>query len=423
MSAPAGARPRRISKTALAMIALAAGLGAGVVLHGAASPWAAGVADALSLVGQVWVAALRMTVVPLMIALTLATILGAPRDGSVGALGLRTVAVFVALLVGLGILSIAATAPALSLFPVRAETVAAFRAQSAPVPAPAPAPADAAAGGIAALLPANPFAAAASGEVLPILVFTVVFGLPAQRLPGDAAEPLRRISKAFADAMLVLVTAILWALPAGVFALCAAFAYKTGLGLTGVLAGYAALASAVLLAATVLLYPIAAALGRVSLGRFARAVAPAQAVAIGTRSSLAALPALVEGGRRHLALPPPATGFVLPLSVSALKLDRTIEAPVKLLFLAHVYGVTLTLPQLAVFLGTLLILSFSTAGIPSVGTVRSIPAYLAAGIPIEGVVMLNAVAAITDVAETLVNVTGDMTAAVIVTRGSRGEAA
>jgi proton glutamate symport protein len=422
MSAPGPHEPR-LSKTALALIALAAGLGVGVLLHGAAAPWAARVADGLGLIGQIWVAALRMTVVPLMIALTLATILGAPRDGSVGVLGLRTLTVFLALLVGLGVLSIAATAPALSLFPADPGTVAAFRAQSAPATPAAPAAADAAAGGIAALLPANPFAAAASGDVLPILVFTVVFGLAAQRLPRDSAEPLRRVAKAVADAMLVLVTAILWALPLGVFALCAAFAFETGLRLNGVLAGYTALVSAVLLAATALLYPIAAAFGRVSLGRFVRGVAPAQAVAIGTRSSLASLPALVDGGRRHLALPPSATGFVLPLSVSALKLDRTIESPVKLLFLAHVYGVTLSVPQLAVFMGTLLILSFSTAGIPSVGTVRSIPAYLAAGIPIEGVVMLNSVAAITDVFETLVNVTGDMAAAVIVTRGRREGAA
>ena len=419
----ATARPRRrLSKTAAALAALAAGLAVGALLRTAPAPWSAWLAEALSLVGQVWVSALRMTVVPLMIALTLATILGAPRDGSVGALGVRTIAVFVALLVGSGIAITAATAPLLSLFPVDPETAAAFRAQSA-TRAPAPAPADSAAGGIAALLPANPFAAAASGDVLPILVFTVVFGLAAQRLAGDAAEPLRRLSRAVSDAMLVLVGAILWLLPLGVFALCAAFAYRTGMGLTGVLAGYTALACAALLAGTVLLYPAASAFGRVSLGRFARAAAPAQAVAIGTRSSLASLPALVEGARRHLDASPAATGFVLPLSVSALKLDRTVEAPVKLLFLAHVYGVALTVPQIAVFFGTLLILSFSTAGIPSVGTVRSIPAYLAAGIPLEGVIVLNAVAPITDVFETLVNVTGDMAAAVIVTRGERAEPA
>jgi proton glutamate symport protein len=419
----AGTRRRRLSPTAAALIGLAAGLAAGAALRGIDAGWAPKVADALSLVGQLWVAALRMTVVPLMIALTLATILGAPRDGSVGTLGARTVAVFLALLIGTGVLSISATAPALAFFPVDAATTAAFRSQSAPTPEPTPTRSEAAAGGIAALLPANPFAAAASGDVLPILVFTVVFGLAAHRLPNETGEPLRRIARGFADAMLVLVRAILVVLPLGVLGLCAGFAYRTGLGVTGVLAGYTVLACAVMLAMTLLLYPVSALLGRVSLVRFARSAAPAQAVAIGTRSSLAALPALVEGARRHLDAPPAATGFVLPLSVSALKLDRTIEAPVKLLFLAHVYGVSITVPQLAVFLGTLLILSFSTAGIPSVGTVRSIPAYLAAGIPIEGVVMLNAVAPLTDVFETLVNVTGDMAAAVIVTRGARRNAA
>jgi Na+/H+-dicarboxylate symporter len=423
MSAPEP-RPRGVSKTAAALLALAAGLALGTLLRASGAPWAAWLAEALALVGQLWVAALRMTVVPLMIALTLATILGAPRDGSVGALGLRTVAVFVALLVAGGLLAVLGTAPVLAAFPVRPETVAAFHAESAPAPAPAaPAKTDAAATGIAALLPSNPFAAAANGEVLPILVFTVVFALAAQRLPGDSGEPLRRISRAFADTMLVLVGAILILLPLGVFGLCTGFAFRTGLGLTGVLAGYTALACAVMLAVTALLYPVSALLGRVSLARFARGAAPAQAVAIGTRSSLAALPALVEGGRRHLGLPPAATGFVLPLSVSALKLDRTVESSVKLLFLAHVYGIALSPGQIAVFLGTLLILSFSTAGIPSVGTVRSIPAYLAAGIPLEGVIVLNAVAPLTDVFETLINVTADMSAAVIVTRGDREEAA
>src|SRR5262249_12273641 len=156
--------------------------------------------------------------------------------------------VFVALLVAGGLLAILGTAPVLSAFPVRPETVAAFHAESAPAPAPAPpAKGDAAASGIAALLPANPFAAAAAGDVLPLLVFTVVFALAAQRLPGDSGEPLRRISRAFADAMLVLVGAILVVLPLGVFALCTGFAFRTGLGLTGVLAGYTALACAVML--------------------------------------------------------------------------------------------------------------------------------------------------------------------------------
>jgi Na+/H+-dicarboxylate symporter len=142
-------------------------------------------------------------------------------------------------------------------------------------------------------------------------------------------------------------------------------------------------------------------------------------VAVGTRSSLASLPALVAGGQQHLGLPPSATGFVLPLAVASFKLNMVVSGPVKLLFLAHVFQVPLGLPQMATFLITDLILSFSTAGIPSMGTVRSIPAYLAAGIPLEGVLMLNAVDTIPDIFKTLTNVTADMSAATVLSRRER----
>ncbi len=145
-------------------------------------------------------------------------------------------------------------------------------------------------------------------------------------------------------------------------------------------------------------------------------------MAIGTRSSLAALPALVAGGQQHLGLPASATGFVLPLAVASFKLNMMISGPVKLLFLAHVFQRPLGIPQLAAFLVTELILSFSTAGVPSLGTVRSLPAYLAAGIPLEAVLMLNAVDTIPDMFKTLTNVTADMSAATILSRRERSRA-
>jgi len=174
---------------------------------------------------------------------------------------------------------------------------------------------------------------------------------------------------------------------------------------------------------TILLYPFTAVAGRVSIPRFAKAVAPAQLVAVGSRSSLASLPALVAGGQQHLGLPPSATGFVLPLAVASFKLNRVVSGPVKLLFLAHVFQLSLGLPQLAAFLATEIILSFSTVGIPSMGSVRSIPAYLAAGIPVEAVLLLNAVDTIPDVFKTLTNVTADMSAATILSRRERRAAA
>jgi proton glutamate symport protein len=167
-----------------------------------------------------------------------------------------------------------------------------------------------------------------------------------------------------------------------------------------------------------LFYPVSAILGGVSLGRFARGVAPAQMVAVSTRSSLASLPALIEGGKDHLGFPPATTGFVLPLSSAVFKMSTMTAEPVRYLFLAHLFGLTLSLPQTATFLLTLAILSFSGVGVPRGGSgFDTLPAYMAAGIPIEGLVLVVAVDTIPDVAKTIINVTGQMAVATLASRG------
>ncbi len=220
--------------------------------------------------------------------------------------------------------------------------------------------------------------------------------------------------------MLIVVRWVLWFTPIGVFALVYVLALRMGGGAMGMLGAFVVVQSGLMLLCTVLLYPLSAGVGRVSLRAFARAVAPAQLVAVSTRSSIAALPALVEGGRDVLRLPPAATGLVLPLSTSLFKVNRTVSATVKLLFLAHFYGIALSAGTLAAFLATVVLLSFSSVGVPGGGSAfKTLPAYVAAGIPIEGIVMLEAVDTIPDVFKTLLNVTGDMSAATLLSRAAR----
>jgi Na+/H+-dicarboxylate symporter len=131
---------------------------------------------------------------------------------------------------------------------------------------------------------------------------------------------------------------------------------------------------------------------------------------------LAALPSLVRGAELHLALPAAVTGFVLPLSVATFKVNRTVSGVAKLLFLAHVYGVPLEPVQVGTFIATVTLLSFTTPGIPSTGSVATLPLYLSFGIPIEGVVILSAVDAVPDIFKTVANVTADTAVATMVTR-------
>ncbi len=418
MKAPA----RTMVPTLAALGGLAAGFGLGIVLHGSTNPGVERVMAVVAAMGQLWVAGLRMVALPLVIVLTLAAVVGARREGAIGVLGLKTLLLFGGMLLATGLLAFAVTAPVLSLYPVDVETAAAFvepAPESAPVAVPPRDSPPSVGAWLVGLIPINVFHAAAQGEVLPLLLFTILFGFGVRRLEAGPQELLTRVFRALAEAVMVLVGFVLKILPIGVFGLCAAFAYRIGVRVTGVVAVWIVLVSAVLILMTILLYPFTALAGGVSMPRFAKAVAPAQLVAVGSRSSLASLPALVAGGQQHLGLPSSATGFVLPIAVASFKLNMVISGPVKLLFLAHVFQRPLGIPQLAAFLATELILSFSTAGIPSMGTVRSIPAYLAAGIPVEAVLMLNAVDTIPDVFKTLANVTADMSAATILSRRER----
>ncbi len=219
---------------------------------------------------------------------------------------------------------------------------------------------------------------------------------------------------------MILVSWILWGTPLGVFALILGLSLEAGLGAVSLLGWYVVVLCSLLIFTTLMLYPLTVALGRTTFRQFARSAAPAQLVAVGTQSSLASLPALIEGGRTHMRLPDHATGFVLPLCVSTFKLNQGISPLFKFLLLAHFFGIPLGAGDVATFILVATLLSFGVAGVPrGGGGFKTLPLYLAVGIPIEAVVLVEAVKTIPDFFMTLLNVTADMSAATVLTRDSR----
>jgi Na+/H+-dicarboxylate symporter len=270
---------------------------------------------------------------------------------------------------------------------------------------------------IDALIPSNPIAAASSGALLPLVIFTIAFGIGATRLAPEPRTSLVGFFRAVADVMLELVRWVLWIAPLGVFGLAYALGARTGIG------GASSIVSLVILVAIACaifvgaLYIVAVVLGRVPLIQFVRAIVPAQVVGFSSRSSLASLPAMIEAGKTQLALPAAATGFVLPLAVSTFKLGATISIMTSTLFLARVYGVPITPAQVASVAVSAVLLSFSIPGIPGGVFLVIVPVLAGLGIPAEGVGILLAVDVVPDMFRTATNVTADMVAAVIVSRG------
>jgi proton glutamate symport protein len=200
--------------------------------------------------------------------------------------------------------------------------------------------------------------------------------------------------------------------PIGVFARAAPLALRLGISALGAVAAYVVITAAMSLVAIALMYPVAR-LGGVGIRQFAAAVAPAQGIAVSARSSLAALPAMIEGAA-DLGLSDRITGFFLPFSTSLFRLGATVALPAGVLFIARLYDVPLSGTELVTIGVTSVILSFSVPGIPGGSILIMAPVLQAVGLPIEGIGILLGVDTIPDMFRTTTNVTGSMAAAVVV---------
>ncbi len=408
--------------TTFSLLALAGGLAIGALGQRSGHPAFATAGELLAPLGNLWVSALQMVALPLVIAHVSASIAGVRHATGLGTIGVRAMLFFIAALVAGGLFTLLVAPPMIALYPADPANAALVRASagiSDLARAASEVPTANFGDWLGGLLPRNLFAAAASGEVLGLLLFALLFGLAVRQLPDEQRIPVTSGLQGAASALLQIVRWLLLATPIGVLALTYGLALETGMGATGLLATFVVIVSLLMLLFTALIYPVTALLGRISLREFARAAAPAQLVAVSTRSSIAALPAMIEGATRRLRLSAMSTSFVLPLAVALFKPNRTISSTVKLLFVAHAFGVTLDAWAITTFMATVILLSFSSVGVAGGGSsFKTLPAYLAAGLPIEGVVIMEVVETIPDIFKTVLNVTGDMSVATILAAGS-----
>jgi Na+/H+-dicarboxylate symporter len=397
--------------TRASLIALVLGVGGGFVAGRGSSSETTFLVAAADAVIRAWTNAFQLLVVPLVVSqlyLALSNGLGAKRAAS--RLGVLTPIVFLGLLIGVALVSLSVTAGLLTL-PI-------FQSLSLAAPPEAAGAIAAQSGGggragwVDSFLPPNLIGPASTNNLLPLMLFTVGFALAARRLGSERQLALRTLFGAVSEVMFTLVDWVLRTTPLVILALGFRTAFASGLVIGGVLLGFLALEIIGLLAALAALYPAAALFGRIPLRRFAKAMVPAQVIAMATRSSLATVPALLKSAEASLRLPGDISAAIIPLAGATLKLSRAVSGPVRLLFLAHVLGLHLDVRQVITFVITILLLSPSTLGVPSVTSGnRSLPAYVAAGIPGQYVVLLSSTTFLADIFMTLLNATGYMTAA------------
>lgn len=405
----------------IAILALVVGFVIGAMVRASSETIARGLLAVADPIGTLWVNAIRMTVIPLVVSLLVTGIVQSTDSRSVGRLGVRALAVFVGLLGGIAILSALLAPPLFSLLEVDPAGAAALRASVAPGSTAVPEMPGVAAW-ITSLVPVNPVEAAVNGAMLPLIVFTFAFGLAMRHLPDRERDTLTGFFRGVADAMLVLVRWVLWAAPVGIAALALSLGARLGVSAAGAVAFYLAVHVALLIVGIAVVYVVAVARGRVSLGTFARAALPAQIVAMSTRSSLAALPAMLDAAETRLGLSRQTSGFVVPFAVSIFRLNLAVSWIVGGLFVAKLYDVPFGLPAIMTFTIAAVVMSFSVPGIPSGSLFIIATIFPNVGLPVEGVGILIALDALPDVFKTALNVTGHLTSAVLLSRDRRGGA-
>lgn len=389
---------------ALMLAGLVAGLLLGLAASLTGAPLLMTLAEGVDPIGDLFIRGLQMVVIPLVMAIVFAGVarLGDTRKlGRMGGWSLGFIVCTTLPAVVIGMLSMAA---ALQLLPV-AEV--ALEGEVAPPELPS------LIDFLVNLVPRNPFAAAAEGRLLPLLVFSVLAGAAAGTLDREARERLVGLADAIGETFIRLVHWILWTAPVGIFALAAPATARMGLDLLRSLAVFVGtVIVALFLFMAVVYLPAVVLLGRTRPSRFIRETLPSWTMGFTTTSSVATLPILLRDAPR-LDVSKGVADLVLPLAASLNRAGSGLFQGASVVYIAWLFQIDV---PAGAWVGAAIACFFAAATVapvPSASIMTMVPALSAIGAPVSGLGILLGVDRIPDMFRSATNMTGHMVAALI----------
>jgi Na+/H+-dicarboxylate symporter len=367
------------------------------------------VGGVFDVVGRIFVASLKLLVVPLVL---VSLVCGASSLGDsarMGPIALKTLGYYLAttaIAVSLALLVSVFVGPGKNVSLV---SDVSFQASAAPPLADV----------LVDMVPSNPVRAMADGKMLQIIVFALLLGYAI----SHAGEQGRRLAGFFRDmeaVVMKMVEILMWLAPYGVFALLAKLFANLGIGAIVDLAAYFLTVLAVLLlhalgVYSLLLTTFAGLSPRILLSK----IRPVWAFAFSTASSGATLPVTLRTVEKRMGVHNSVAGFTIPLGAT-INMDGTaIMQGVATVFIAQVYGVDLSLTAYLTVILTATLASVGTAAVPGVGLITLALVLEQAGLPVEGIALIIGVDRLLDMVRTAVNVTGDATVSLIVARSEK----
>ena len=407
-------------KNLTAWIGLAIGLGVPAGLFTAANPDLAWLFSWTHLFGDVFVASLKMLVVPVILTSLLVGVTSVGDLTKMGQLGGRAAlyyALTTAIAIGIGLVLVNVIEPGVGadLSSAQMTEQATMGKDLTPDTLLRDFLVDKKRGAIR-----NPFQALAEGNVLGIILFTLLLGGALVAI-GDAGRATIDVVKGLDTAVMKVVDWVLWLAPLGVFALLHKSLADGGLSALKALAAYSGTVTLALTIHGFIALPLLVKFaGGMSPLVWLRGIRAPMAVAVSTASSSATLPVTIEACEENLEVPGPVASFVLPLGAT-MNMDGTaLYEAIAALFVAQAYGIDLSLGQQLVVFFTAAAASIGAAGIPSAGLVTMAMVFQAVGLPLEGIGLILAVDRFLDMFRTTVNVMGDTSAAVVLKRFAPG---
>lgn len=371
-------------------------------------------------IGTLFLNALKMLVVPLIVSSIIVGVGSIGNSGTLGRLGGKTVLYYLAssalaVLVGLAVVNLLSPGTSGGR-PVGAELGLQADASGIAEQVQGRDAGDLV-GLILRMVPTNVVDAAANGELLGLIFFSLLFGYFLSRSAQPYAQTMQQFWQGTFNVMLAITEWVMKFAPIGVFALVAKVVATTGLSLFAPLAVFvAAVLAGLALHMFVVLPLLIAGVGRVRPWGLYRAMAPALLTAFSTSSSSATLPLTLECVEKNAGVPNRISSFVLPIGATVNMDGTALYECMVVMFIAQAYGIELSWAQQLSVVALALITSIGVAGIPSASLVAISMILTAVGLPLEGLALVLAADRVLDMCRTSVNVFSDACGAVIIAR-------
>ena len=376
-------------------------LGSYLHYHSDSRDWL--VVNLLSPAGDIFIHLIKMIVVPIVISTLVVGIAGVGDAKQLGRIGAKTIIYFevittVAIILGITLANVFQPGAGVDMSQLATVDISKYQSTTEAVQSSS----HGIMGTILSLVPTNIVASMAKGEMLPIIFFSVLFGLGLSSLPATHREPLVTVFRSISETMFKVTHMVMRYAPVGVFALIAVTVANFGF-------------SSLWPLAKLVLLGIVARLCGLSVWILIRILKDELILAYSTASSESVLPRIIEKMEAYGA-PASITSFVVPTGYSFNLDGSTLYQSIAAIFIAQLYGIDLSIWQEIILVLTLMVTSKGIAGVPGVSFVVLLATLGSVGIPLEGLAFIAGVDRILDMARTALNVVGNALAVLVIAK-------